>query len=185
MYCQYCRKRIGWLRSILDRQYCSADHRRKARVRSARALRDAGELEPVGLWLSTRDSEEPRKARSGSRNGALAAVLICLTMLVLLWAAPGGGPVATAVINYTMPQAGFGRSPRHGVPRWPGGRPSHRFQTRMRGGGGARPGTTGPRSALGPPPGRGGGAAHPPRRCSPACCCGRRASGRSSNWGRR
>ncbi len=132
MYCQYCRKRIGWLRSILDRQYCSADHRRKASVRSARALRDAGELEPVGLWLSTRDSEEPRKTRSGSRNGALAAVFICLTMLILLWAAPGGGPVATAVINYTLPQSGFGSSLRNVLPGWQDVRLRDDFRTGLR-----------------------------------------------------
>ncbi len=118
MYCQYCRRKIGWFRLKFDRNYCSADHRRKGSARSARALRDAGELEPVGLWLSTKDLEEQKKPRPGARNGALAAVLICATMLILLWMAPKDGPMATAVINYTLPQTGFGSSLRSVLPGW-------------------------------------------------------------------
>ncbi len=118
MYCHYCRNRIGWFRRQFDRKYCSSEHRRKGNLRSARALRDAGELEPLGLWLPTRDLEGPKKARSGSRNGALAAVLICVSMLVLLWVAPKDGPTATAVINYTMPQSAAGSPLRSILPGW-------------------------------------------------------------------
>lgn len=117
MDCQYCRKKIGWIRRHFDRQFCSGEHRRRASIRSARALRDAGELEPIGLWLG-RDLEDPRKGRTGSRPGAFAAVLICALMLALLLVAPKGGPTATAVTNYTLPQTGIGSSLRDLLPGW-------------------------------------------------------------------
>jgi len=116
--CQYCRGKIGWFRRRFDRQFCSAEHRQKGRVRSARALRDAGELEPIGLWLPTRDLEEPRRGRPGSRPGALTAALVCFLMLVLLWAAPKDGPTAKAVINYTLPESGVASSLRSTLPGW-------------------------------------------------------------------
>jgi hypothetical protein len=118
VHCLYCRENIGWLRRQFDRRFCSADHRRKASIRSARALRDAGELEPIGLWLPGNDLESMRKSRSGSRSGASAAVLICTLMLILLLMAPKDGPTATAVINYTLPQTGFGSSLRSTLPGW-------------------------------------------------------------------
>jgi hypothetical protein len=87
-------------------------------VRSARALRDAGELEPIGLWLPTRELEDPKRGRPGSRPGALAVALICVLMLALLWAAPKDGPTAKAVINYTLPESGVGGSLRSTLPGW-------------------------------------------------------------------
>lgn len=118
MDCHFCRGRIGWFRRQFDGQFCSAEHRRKGKVRSARALRDAGELEPIGLWLPTRDLEDPKRSRPSSRSGALAAALICVLMLVLLWVVPKDGPTARAVINYTLPGSGVGSSLRSALPGW-------------------------------------------------------------------
>jgi hypothetical protein len=87
-------------------------------LRSARAMRDAGELEPIGLWLPTRDLEAPKRNRPGSRSGALTAALICVLMLVLLWAVPKDGPTAKAVINYTLPESGVASSLRSTLPGW-------------------------------------------------------------------
>jgi len=116
--CQYCRGKIGGVRQQFDRQFCSAEHRRKGVVRSARALRDAGELEPIGLWLPARDVDELKRSRPGSRPGALTAALICVLMLILLWAVPKDGPVARAAINYTLPESGVGSSLRRTLPGW-------------------------------------------------------------------
>jgi hypothetical protein len=116
VHCHYCREKIGWFRRQFDRQFCSAEHRRKANVRSARALRDAGELEPIGLWLPGKDLEDPRRGRSGSRSGALAALLICALMLTLLMMAPKDGPTASTVINYTLPDTALGRTLRNALP---------------------------------------------------------------------
>ena len=38
--CFLCGKEIAWPRSMVDRQYCSAEHRKEARLASANALRE-------------------------------------------------------------------------------------------------------------------------------------------------
>ena len=118
MDCRYCRAKIGWFRQQFDRQFCSAEHRRRASLRSSGALRDAGELAPVGFWVPGRDLDGPRRARTGSRSGAFPAALLCALTLVLLIVAPKGGPAAPAVINYTLPETGFGSSLRNVLPGW-------------------------------------------------------------------
>src|ERR1700722_6004235 len=38
MHCFLCGKKIGLVRSMIDQQYCSAEHRREARLASVQAL---------------------------------------------------------------------------------------------------------------------------------------------------
>ena len=52
MMCFLCGKNIGWLRAMIDRQYCSAAHRQEARLASANALREE-EDEEQGQLLSS------------------------------------------------------------------------------------------------------------------------------------
>jgi hypothetical protein len=130
--CHYCRKKIGWFRQQFDRQFCSAEHRRRASLRSARALRHAGELEPEGLRLLGKDLYGSRRAWTGSRSGAFPAVLICALMLVLLMVAPKDGPTATAVVNYTIPETGFGSSLRNVLPGWQPVRLSEDFRAGLK-----------------------------------------------------
>ncbi len=118
MRCLYCRKKIGWLRRQFDRQYCSAEHRRRREARSARALRDAGEMEPIGLWTPRTDIDEQRRARTGARSGAFAALLICGLMLILLWTAPQERAMATAVASYSLAESGVKNSLRSLLPGW-------------------------------------------------------------------
>ncbi|MBI4876918.1 MAG: hypothetical protein HY822_19955 [Acidobacteria bacterium] len=117
--CRYCRIEIGWVRRQFDREFCCAEHRRKGQARSARALRDAGELEPVCPFLSAERTEEQRKERPTSRAGALAVVGICALMLVMMWAAPRGGHrAAGAGAKYVLPESGLARSLRGILPNW-------------------------------------------------------------------
>jgi hypothetical protein len=67
----------------------------------------------------------------------MAAVLICSIMLVLLWIAPKDGPMATAVINYTLPQTGVGSSLRSVLPGWQAVRLRDDFRAGLRDWGGA------------------------------------------------
>src|SRR5437588_833071 len=93
MLCFLCGKRIGLLRSLADQQYCSAEHRKEARLASSQALRDEEEIE---LWAV---SKSKRKAggRYGQTAGQTASIFAFLTVGGLLVAAlllPGPGPGA-------------------------------------------------------------------------------------------
>jgi len=91
MYCLVCRKKIGWLRRIRDREYCCDAHRRNARVLSARALRDASQLWgddevwPVELTGFAHPSKKPP-----NNFVRLAAIPFAALVLVLIWLAPSG-----------------------------------------------------------------------------------------------
>lgn len=92
MLCFLCGKKIGILRSLVDQQYCSADHRREARLASSQALRDEEEVE---LWAVSRTKK--KGPRSGTSAGQTASIFAFLTVGGLLVAAmllPGPGPGA-------------------------------------------------------------------------------------------
>lgn len=89
MLCKFCSKKIGWLRGLRDREYCSAAHRRNARVLSARALRDASqlwgddEIWPIELTAFARPPKKPP-----NNFVRLAAIPFAFLVLVLVWLAP-------------------------------------------------------------------------------------------------
>src|ERR1700756_2316204 len=90
MLCFLCGKRIGLLRSLVDQQYCSAEHRKEARLASAQARRDEEEIE---LWAVAKTKRKP--VRHGSSAGQTASIFAFLTVGALLVAAlmmPGPGP---------------------------------------------------------------------------------------------
>src|SRR6202035_2255225 len=78
MMCFLCGKEISWLRSMVDRQYCSAEHRKEARLASANALRE--EDEEHEIW----SVENTRKKASGNSSSQTASVFAFLTLGVLL-----------------------------------------------------------------------------------------------------
>jgi len=78
MMCFLCGKEISWLRSMVDRQYCSAEHRKEARLASANALRE--EDEEHEIW----SVENTRKKTRGNPSGQTASVFAFLTLGVLL-----------------------------------------------------------------------------------------------------
>ncbi|MEN6605304.1 MAG: hypothetical protein ABFD86_23070, partial [Bryobacteraceae bacterium] len=91
MYCLVCHKKIGWLRRLRDREYCSTAHRKNARVLSARALRDASQLWgddeawPVELTGFAHATKKPP-----NNFVRLAAIPFAAMVLVLIWLAPSG-----------------------------------------------------------------------------------------------
>jgi hypothetical protein len=90
MLCFLCGKKIGLLRSLVDQQYCSAEHRKEARLASSQALRDEEEVE---LWTVSKTKRKP--IRYGNSAGQTASVFAFLTVGGLLVAAlllPGPGP---------------------------------------------------------------------------------------------
>jgi hypothetical protein len=90
--CFLCGKKIGFLRSLTDQQYCSADHRREARYASAQVLRDEDELE---TWAIERSKSKKKTfGMPGSTAGQTASIFAFLTVGGLLIAAiylPGPG----------------------------------------------------------------------------------------------
>lgn len=92
MLCFLCGKKIGLFRSLVDQQYCSAEHRREARLASSQALREEEEVE---LWAVSRSKR--RGPRSAATPGQTASIFAFLTVGGLLIAAmmlPGPGPGA-------------------------------------------------------------------------------------------
>ncbi len=92
MLCFLCGKKIGLLRTLVDQQYCCAEHRREARLASAQALREEEEIE---LWTVSK-SRQKAAVRYGGSAGQTASLAAFLTVGALLIAAvmlpgPGGG----------------------------------------------------------------------------------------------
>jgi hypothetical protein len=106
MLCFLCGKEIGWPRSLVDRQYCSADHRKEARLASAQALRDEDEQE---LWSV---SKSRKKGGAGASAGQTASLFAFLTVAALLVAAlmlPGPGT------SYSGPSVSLDPSLKRGL----------------------------------------------------------------------
>lgn len=77
MLCFLCGKKIGFFRSLVDQQYCCAQHRAEARLVSAQALREEDELE---LWSVNKTKGKP--STSASQTASLFAFMIVGALLV-------------------------------------------------------------------------------------------------------
>jgi len=65
--CAYCGKEIGALRLLRDREFCSAEHRKKYGARLNRALHQIGEPEPAPAGVATFVIKLPVQDASGQR----------------------------------------------------------------------------------------------------------------------
>jgi hypothetical protein len=95
MLCFLCGKKIGLLRSLVDQQYCSKQHRLEARLASARALRDEEEVEP---WSVAKKSKKNPGGKPGASAGQTASIFAFLTVAGLV------------VIGLVLPSSGGGGS---------------------------------------------------------------------------
>ena len=86
MLCFLCGKEIGWLRTMVDRQYCSAEHRKEARLASANALRE--EEEDQEIWSVAKTRRKPRGS-SSSQTASIFAFLTLGALLVAMLMLPG------------------------------------------------------------------------------------------------
>src|SRR5665213_434925 len=96
MLCFLCGKQIGLGRRLVDQQYCSAAHRKEARLASAQAYSEEDELEH---WSVMRSKDKKKSsARPTATTGQTASIFAFLTVGGLLVAAlllPGPGPGAS------------------------------------------------------------------------------------------
>ncbi|MGH9646942.1 MAG: hypothetical protein ACRD4E_09020, partial [Bryobacteraceae bacterium] len=95
MLCFLCGKKIGLLRSLADQQYCSATHRKEAKLASAQAYREEDDVEH---WSVMRSKDKKTSARPTATTGQTASIFAFLTVGSLLIAAlllPGPGPDAS------------------------------------------------------------------------------------------
>jgi hypothetical protein len=86
MLCFLCGKEIGWFRSTVDRQYCSAEHRKEARLASTNALRD--EEEDQEIW-SVAKTRQKHRGNSSSQTASVFAFLTLGALLVAMLMLPG------------------------------------------------------------------------------------------------
>lgn len=97
MNCKYCQKPIGLLRSLKDREYCSDAHKAAGGARSARTLRELGELEyhTIASWDAPDDPIGPttRQQSSSARSTAVVLGLLALGGVALLSLDSSGGAV--------------------------------------------------------------------------------------------
>jgi hypothetical protein len=91
MDCYLCGKKIGWIRRIVDQQYCSTEHRREASLASARALRDIEDVmdEPWSVHQAT------RKAKQQKTSQAASMVAVCFVAVLLVIAVSLPNPAVT------------------------------------------------------------------------------------------
>lgn len=102
MRCQFCRKKIGWLRRLKDREFCSAGHRERTRMlQSARLVRDVVDLYGDEPWLGA----PPRQKPSISPGSGLLLVALCVLLLMLL---PGGTQQPRPPQGYLPPTGALG-----------------------------------------------------------------------------
>jgi hypothetical protein len=102
MRCLYCRKQIGTLRRLVDREFCSSEHRKRFHTSSARALRDAGEV--IGEYddyLAV--LQQPKKTKAGAKFGIFTAASIGLIIGLSFWIVPSSpAPSPAAELRYTV-----------------------------------------------------------------------------------
>jgi hypothetical protein len=87
MLCFLCGKEIEWLRSMVDRQYCCAEHRKEARMASAQAFRE--EEDEAELW-SVAKSRERAARHSSSQTASVFVFLALAAVLVVMLVLPSG-----------------------------------------------------------------------------------------------
>ena len=110
MGCLYCREKIGPLRRLRDRHFCSQDHRVKYGT-SARAVREAEDLYGFDHKRSLPDDKTERRGGTGT------SILVGATVVVLVLALSqlpknSTGPTAISRLPDTNPhpgQSGFGQ----------------------------------------------------------------------------
>jgi len=100
MLCFLCGKKIGMLRSLMDQQYCSSEHRKEARLASSQALRDEEDVETWAVAKSRNGKGKAKPAPSVAQTASVFAFLTVGALLVAAMMLPGpkaSGPAFPAV----------------------------------------------------------------------------------------
>src|SRR5690349_24576183 len=91
MMCFLCGKEISWLRTMVDRQYCSAEHRKEARLASANALREEDDEHEIWSVANTRKKGVGRSS-SSRQTASIFAFLPLGGLFVAMLMLPGNSP---------------------------------------------------------------------------------------------
>ncbi|MEO8052387.1 MAG: hypothetical protein ABI833_18405 [Acidobacteriota bacterium] len=94
MMCFLCGKEISWLRTMVDRQYCSAEHRQEARLCSANAVRE--EEDDHEIWSVANTRKKVASQSSSSQTASVFAFLTLGVLLVAMLMLPGNGAAPRA-----------------------------------------------------------------------------------------
>ncbi len=112
MGCLYCRKSIGPLHQLRDRQFCCADHRRKYAKGSARAIREAEDLYGFEPIVKPEEKEEKSDRRGGLGTTifvGMIAVVVVLALSRMSTNAPATKAVSVLPDNPRPGQGGLGQ----------------------------------------------------------------------------
>jgi len=121
MVCLYCRKKIGALRRLKDKEFCCAGHRKKLAARSARAIREAEDLygfDESTAWreITQIKPEEKAERRTGLATTLFAGLAVVFVMLALSDLPMGGPRAGVSPLPDSNPKGakgGFGQTLSH------------------------------------------------------------------------
>jgi hypothetical protein len=112
MQCFLCGKKIGFVRSLTDQQYCSPEHRREARLASAQALREEDDLESWAVARARRKNQKKEKNTSpASQAGAVLAFVAIGGAMVAVLVLGGGAPKTSGGAAFPMVSTETGKKP--------------------------------------------------------------------------
>ena len=101
MVCRFCRKKIGPIRRLKDRYFCSDEHRQKATSKSARAVREAEDLYGVETqlptWRAITQAKSEDKSGKPGMSVTVFAGLAVVFVLLALSQFPMGTPAAKSI----------------------------------------------------------------------------------------
>jgi len=97
MLCLYCHRKIGPLRRFVDSSFCCAEHRKKYRANSARALREAedlyGDEDELGeRWRVYAKRSTDKRPTHHSQSSAFVVVIAVAFLLFAITRGSGDGP---------------------------------------------------------------------------------------------
>jgi hypothetical protein len=99
MACLFCRRKIGPLRRFADANFCSAEHRKKYRANSARALREAEDLygsdeEWSEQWRLYSNKSGAKPHSPASQSGVVVVLLAVAFLIFAMTRGRGDGGAA-------------------------------------------------------------------------------------------
>lgn len=109
MRCLHCGKRIGLLRSFQDRQFCTDDHRLRAkRMYSARMSRGSSVDYEDGWVVASTEIEAGEKKTQASFGVGSGVLLVVITLALTLLLPHADQTMGKSPISYLPPTAGLG-----------------------------------------------------------------------------
>lgn len=109
MRCLHCGKRIGLLRSLQDRQFCSDDHRLRAkRMYSARLARGSSVDYEDGWVVTSSEIQSNEKKTQASFGVGSGVLLVVITLALTLLLPHADQAMPKSPISYLPPTAGLG-----------------------------------------------------------------------------